>query len=54
MRPRIQLLAPELIERILGEAFELLTTPGVRVGSAPVIELLQAVGVEVREGVASA
>ena len=52
MRPRIQLLAPELIERILGEAFELLTTPGVRVGSAPVIELLRAAGVEVREGVA--
>jgi len=52
MRPRIQLLAPELIERILGEAFELLWTPGVRVGSAPVIELLRASGVEVREDVA--
>jgi trimethylamine--corrinoid protein Co-methyltransferase len=52
MRPRIQLLAPELIERILGEAFELLMTPGVRVGSAPVIELMRAAGADVREGVA--
>ena len=39
MRPRIQLLTPELIGRILGEAFELLMSPGVRVGSAPVVEL---------------
>ena len=53
MRPTIHLLAPELIERILGEAFELLMTPGVRVGSAPVIELLCAAGVDVREGVAN-
>jgi trimethylamine:corrinoid methyltransferase-like protein len=48
----VQLLAAELIERILGEAFELLMTPGVRVGSAPVIELLRAAGVDVRDGVA--
>jgi len=52
MRPEIQLLDPQLIERILSEAFDLLMTPGVRVGSAPVIELLRASGVEVREGVA--
>ena len=47
MRPRIQLLGPELIGRILREAFELLMNPGVRVGSA-VVELLQSAGVEVR------
>ncbi len=47
MRPKLQLLSPELISRILGEAFELLMNPGVRVGSA-VVELLQAAGVEVR------
>jgi len=47
MRPKIQLLSPELIGRILGEAFELLMNPGVRVGSA-VVELLQSAGVEVR------
>ena len=47
MRPRVQLLSPDLIGRILGEAFELLMNPGVRVGSA-VVELLQSAGVEVR------
>jgi trimethylamine:corrinoid methyltransferase-like protein len=47
MRPRIQLLSAELIGRILGEAFELLMNPGVRVGSA-VVELLQSAGVAVR------
>jgi trimethylamine---corrinoid protein Co-methyltransferase len=52
MKPRIQLLTPELVERILGEAFDLLMNPGVRLGSAPVIELLRSAGVEVREGVA--
>ncbi|MFZ0797428.1 MAG: trimethylamine methyltransferase family protein [Terriglobales bacterium] len=51
MRPRIQLLSPELMGRILGEAFELLTSPGARVGSAAV-ELLRSAGVEVHDGVA--
>ena len=51
MRPRIQLLSAELIGRILREAFELLMSPGVRVGSA-VIELLQSAGVEVNDGIA--
>src|SRR5450631_184709 len=52
MRPGIQLLSAELIGRILGEAFELLRNPGVRVGSAPVVELLRLAGVEIEEGVA--
>jgi trimethylamine--corrinoid protein Co-methyltransferase len=47
MRPKLQLLSPELIARILHEAVELLMNPGVRVGSA-VVELLQSAGVEVR------
>jgi trimethylamine---corrinoid protein Co-methyltransferase len=55
MRPRIQLLSPELVGRILREAFELLMSPGVRVGSA-VVELLRSAGVEIgaaaNEGVA--
>src|ERR1039458_6219397 len=46
MRPRIQLLSTELIERILREAFELLMSPGVCVGSA-VVDLLRTAGVEV-------
>jgi hypothetical protein len=45
MRPGIQLLSvAELIGRILGEAFELLMSPGVRVGSA-VVEPLRSAGV---------
>jgi trimethylamine---corrinoid protein Co-methyltransferase len=52
MRPRIQLLSPDLIERILREAFELLMNPGVRVGSAPVVEVLCSAGVAVKDGVA--
>ena len=52
MRPGIQLLSPEIIGHILSEAFELLMSPGVRVGSAPVIELLRSAGGEVNDGVA--
>lgn len=51
MRPRIQLLSPDLIERILREAFELLMHPGVRVGSA-VVELLSSSGAKVNNGIA--
>jgi trimethylamine---corrinoid protein Co-methyltransferase len=51
MRPRIQLLSPELVGRILREAFELLMSPGVRVGST-VVELLRSAGVEVNDGIA--
>jgi len=51
MRPRIQLLSPELIARILREAFELLMSPGVRVAPAA-FELLRAAGAEVSDGVA--
>ncbi len=52
MRPRIQLLTPELVGRILCEAFELLMSPGVRVGSAPVVDLLRSAGAAVNDGVA--
>ena len=51
MRPRFELLDKPLIERILGEAFQLIEDPGVRV--APyVVELLRSAGVTVKEGVA--
>ncbi|MFZ0200367.1 MAG: trimethylamine methyltransferase family protein [Candidatus Sulfotelmatobacter sp.] len=51
MRPRFELLDKPLIERILGEAFQLIEDPGVRV--APyVVELLQSAGVTVTEAVA--
>ena len=51
MRPKLQLLDRPFIERILAEAFELIRNPGVQV--APyVVELLQAAGISVHDGVA--
>jgi trimethylamine--corrinoid protein Co-methyltransferase len=51
MRPKLELLDQPLIERILGEAFQLIENPGVRV--APyVVELLREAGVRVTDGVA--
>jgi trimethylamine---corrinoid protein Co-methyltransferase len=52
MRPRTRLLTPELVGRILCEAFELLMSPGVRVRSAPVVDLFRSAGVAVNDGVA--
>ena len=51
MRPRFELLDKPLIERILGEAFQLIEDPGVRVAQY-VVELLRSAGVTVTEGVA--
>jgi trimethylamine---corrinoid protein Co-methyltransferase len=51
MRPKLQLLDKALIERILGEAFQLIEDPGVRV--APyVVDLLREAGIAVKGGVA--
>lgn len=51
MRPKFHLLDRALIERILGEAFQLIENPGVRV--APyVVELLRAAGATVSSGIA--
>ncbi len=51
MRPKVELLDKPLIERILGEAFQLIENPGVRI--APyVVELLNAAGARVEGGVA--
>jgi trimethylamine--corrinoid protein Co-methyltransferase len=52
MRPKLQLLDAPLIERILGEAYALLMNPGVLVGAKEVVSLLDAAGIEVRDGVA--
>jgi trimethylamine---corrinoid protein Co-methyltransferase len=51
MRPKFHLLDRALIERILGEAFQLIEDPGVRVAPS-VIELLKAAGATVRDGIA--
>jgi trimethylamine--corrinoid protein Co-methyltransferase len=51
MRPKLELLDRALVERIIGEAFQLLENPGVRV--APyVFELLASAGARVENGVA--
>jgi trimethylamine--corrinoid protein Co-methyltransferase len=51
MRPRLQILDPALIDRILGEAFQLIESPGVRV--APfVFDLLKSAGARVENGLA--
>jgi trimethylamine---corrinoid protein Co-methyltransferase len=51
MQPKFTLLDNPLIERILGEAFQLIEAPGVRV--APYVEdLLRSAGITVNDGVA--
>jgi len=52
MRPAIQLLEHALVERVVGEALQLLMSPGVQVGSAEARELLAAGGTQVEAGVA--
>jgi trimethylamine--corrinoid protein Co-methyltransferase len=44
MRPRLELLSPDLVDRVLGEAFELLLKPGLKVQSSEAIELLLGAG----------
>ncbi len=52
MRPRLEVLDPKLVGRVLEEAFQLLMEPGVRVRDAEVAELLAAAGARVADGVA--
>jgi trimethylamine---corrinoid protein Co-methyltransferase len=52
VRPRLQLLSPELLYKILEEAFELLRSPGIRVGASDVGDLLRAAGAEVKDRIA--
>jgi trimethylamine--corrinoid protein Co-methyltransferase len=52
MRPTLTLLEPELVGRVLGEAFELLMDPGVRVHEPEAAALLAAAGADVRDGTA--
>ena len=47
MQPKLELLSSELTSRILDEAFQLLTNPGIRVLSAEARELLAASGAQV-------
>ncbi len=47
MRPKIELLDGEFIDRILGETFELLERPGVKVQAPAALELLASAGAQV-------
>ncbi|MBZ5647561.1 MAG: trimethylamine methyltransferase family protein [Acidobacteriia bacterium] len=51
MRPRLELLEPAMVERMLAEAFQLLMEPGVRVAPSAV-ELLGSADARVEDGVA--
>jgi trimethylamine--corrinoid protein Co-methyltransferase len=52
MRPKLELLDHDLVNRILGEAFELLDTVGVKVGSPEALDLLASAGARINGDVA--
>lgn len=52
MRPILRILDESLLQRILAEAFALLTSPGVRVGSPEALQLLKSAGARIIEGIA--
>jgi trimethylamine--corrinoid protein Co-methyltransferase len=47
MQPKLELLKPDLLARILDEAFQLMLKPGIKVLSVPARELLVAAGANV-------
>jgi trimethylamine:corrinoid methyltransferase-like protein len=47
MQPNLQVLAPEILPRVIDEAIRLLRTPGVKVGSPEAINLLHSSGAQV-------
>ena len=49
MQPKLELLTPELISRIVDEAFELMRVPGIKVQDPEARELLAAAGARVDE-----
>jgi len=51
LRPKVELLSPDLVERIIGEGLALLVDPGIRVHNAEALALLAEGGADVdREG----
>jgi trimethylamine--corrinoid protein Co-methyltransferase len=52
MSPKLQLLDSGMLERVLNEAFELLATTGIKVGTPSVADLLASAGAKVKEGIA--
>lgn len=51
-RPQFEILDAALLERVLEEAFELLRTPGIRVGGSDAMDLLAGAGAKVTDGIA--
>lgn len=49
MQPKIELLSKEMIQRVLDEAFELMTRPGIKVQSPEARRLLAGAGAQVDE-----
>ena len=52
LTPSLSLLSPDLVQRVVEEAFELLMNPGVRVGTSDALELLSAAGARIEDGIA--
>jgi trimethylamine--corrinoid protein Co-methyltransferase len=50
MQPKISMLSPELVDRILDEAFQLMMSPGIKVQSVEARSLLAEMGAEVTAG----
>ncbi|HEY7099615.1 MAG TPA: trimethylamine methyltransferase family protein [Terriglobales bacterium] len=51
MRPKLQLLDSATVERVIAEAFQLLQSPGIKVGSAGALDLLKAAGAKVNDSI---
>ncbi|MCP4357721.1 MAG: hypothetical protein GY796_06865 [Chloroflexi bacterium] len=49
MQPKLELLTPEFVDRVLNEAFQLLLSPGIKVQSAEARRLLATAGAQVDE-----
>lgn len=47
LRPKVEVLGPDLVERIIGEGLALLTDPGVRVHNEEALDLLAEAGADV-------
>ncbi len=50
MQPKLNLLSPDLVSRILDEAFQLMVRPGIKVKSQEARDLLAQAGAEVKPG----
>jgi trimethylamine:corrinoid methyltransferase-like protein len=47
MQPDFRVLTPDTIARIIGQAIEILQSPGIKVGTPEALELLQSSGASV-------